>query len=43
MNATLGATEEFNRRNGNASLEEAVARVEQIVAGGTRAPATVTI
>ena len=30
VNATLGATEEFNRRNGNASLDEAVARVDVV-------------
>jgi isopropylmalate/homocitrate/citramalate synthase len=42
VNATLGATEEFNRRNGNASLEEAVARVERILAAADQ-PATVTI
>jgi isopropylmalate/homocitrate/citramalate synthase len=42
VNATLGATEEFNQRNGNASLDEAVARVERILAGA-RQPATVTI
>jgi hydroxymethylglutaryl-CoA lyase/(R)-citramalyl-CoA lyase len=42
VNATLGATEEFNRRNGNATLEEAVARVEQILAAADE-PATVTI
>jgi isopropylmalate/homocitrate/citramalate synthase len=42
VNATLGATEEFNRRNGNASLEEAAARVERILAAAQR-PATVTI
>jgi hydroxymethylglutaryl-CoA lyase/(R)-citramalyl-CoA lyase len=42
MNATLGATEEFNRRNGNASLDEAVARVEQILAAA-EVPATVTV
>jgi hydroxymethylglutaryl-CoA lyase/(R)-citramalyl-CoA lyase len=42
MNATLGATEEFNRRNGNASLDEAVARVEQILAGA-QVPVTVTL
>ena len=42
VNATLGATEEFNRRNGNASLDEAVARVEQILAAA-QVPATVTI
>ena len=42
LNATLGATEEFNRHNGNASLDEAVARVERILAAA-RVPATVTI
>ncbi|HXZ57530.1 MAG TPA: hydroxymethylglutaryl-CoA lyase [Gaiellaceae bacterium] len=42
VNATLGATEEFNQRNGNASLGEAVERVERILAAAS-APATVTI
>jgi isopropylmalate/homocitrate/citramalate synthase len=42
VNATLGATEEFNRRNGNASLDEAIARVDQILAAA-QVPATVTI
>ena len=42
VNATLGATEEFNRHNGNASLDEAAARVEQILAAA-QVPATVTI
>jgi isopropylmalate/homocitrate/citramalate synthase len=42
VNATLGVTEAFNRRNGNASLEEAVARVERILAAAEQ-PATVTI
>jgi isopropylmalate/homocitrate/citramalate synthase len=42
VNATLGATEEFNRQNGNASLDEAVGRVEQILAAA-QVPATVTI
>jgi hydroxymethylglutaryl-CoA lyase/(R)-citramalyl-CoA lyase len=42
LNATLGATEEFNRRNGNASLDEAVARVERILAAASE-PATVTL
>jgi len=43
VNVTFGATETFNERNGNATLAEAVARAEAIlaVAGGT--PATVTI
>jgi isopropylmalate/homocitrate/citramalate synthase len=42
VNCSLAATETFNRRNGNASLEEAAVRVEAILAGGDR-PATVTI
>jgi len=42
LNVTLGATEEFNRRNGNASLDEAVARVEAILAAA-EVPATVTL
>jgi len=42
VNATLAATEEFNRRNGNASLDEAVARVERILAAASE-PATVTL
>ncbi|MGB2954044.1 MAG: hydroxymethylglutaryl-CoA lyase [Gaiellaceae bacterium] len=42
VNCALGATEEFNRRNGNASLEEATARVEAILAAADR-PGTVTI
>src|SRR5581483_3618331 len=32
VNVTLGATESFNRRNGNASLAEATARVQRILA-----------
>ena len=42
VNATLGATEDFNRRNGNASLDEAIARVEWILAAATE-PVTVTL
>ncbi|MGB2874040.1 MAG: hydroxymethylglutaryl-CoA lyase [Gaiellaceae bacterium] len=42
VNATLGASEEFNKRNANASLAEAVARVERILAAAAE-PATVTI
>jgi hydroxymethylglutaryl-CoA lyase/(R)-citramalyl-CoA lyase len=42
LNATLGATEEFNRRNGNATLAEATERVERILAAAG-VPATVTI
>jgi isopropylmalate/homocitrate/citramalate synthase len=42
VNCTLAATESFNRRNGNASLHEALARVNAILARSER-PATVTI
>jgi isopropylmalate/homocitrate/citramalate synthase len=42
VNVTFGATEGFNRANGNASLEEAVARVDAILAAAD-VPATVTI
>jgi hydroxymethylglutaryl-CoA lyase/(R)-citramalyl-CoA lyase len=42
VNCTLAATEEFNRRNGNASLDEAVERVRAIIAAAT-VPATVTV
>jgi len=42
VNATLGATEEFNRRNGNASLAEATDRVARILSAAG-VPATVTI
>ncbi len=42
MNCTLAATETFNRRNGNASLDEALGRVRAIVAAA-RVPATVTV
>ncbi len=42
VNATLGATETFNQRNGNASLGEAITRVERILAAASE-PATVTI
>jgi hydroxymethylglutaryl-CoA lyase/(R)-citramalyl-CoA lyase len=42
LNCTLAATEQFNRRNGNASLAEALARVQAILAQAER-PATVTI
>ena len=46
VNLTLAATEAFNRRNANASLDEAVARVEALLARDTASPApgtTVTI
>ena len=42
VNVTLGATESFNRRNGNASLAEAAERVTAIVAA-SNVPTTVTI
>jgi hydroxymethylglutaryl-CoA lyase/(R)-citramalyl-CoA lyase len=42
LNCTLAATESFNQRNGNASLEEASARVERILAVA-RVPTSVTI
>jgi isopropylmalate/homocitrate/citramalate synthase len=42
VNVTFAATESFNRANGNASLAEAVARVEAILAAAAE-PATVTI
>jgi hydroxymethylglutaryl-CoA lyase/(R)-citramalyl-CoA lyase len=42
VNCTLAATETFNERNGNATLEEAVARVNAILAAADR-PATVTV
>jgi isopropylmalate/homocitrate/citramalate synthase len=44
VNVTLGATEEFNRRNGNASLVEATDRVERILAEATvSATATISV
>ena len=36
VNVTLAATETFNQRNGNATLEEAAARVERILAVADR-------
>jgi hydroxymethylglutaryl-CoA lyase/(R)-citramalyl-CoA lyase len=42
VNCTLAATETFNRRNGNATLDEAVERVCAIV-GRAERPTTVTI
>jgi isopropylmalate/homocitrate/citramalate synthase len=42
VNATFGATDEFNRQNGNASVDEAIARVGRILAAA-QVPATVTI
>jgi isopropylmalate/homocitrate/citramalate synthase len=43
VNVTFAATESFNRENGNASLAEAVARTEAILARASSVPATVTI
>ena len=46
LNVTLAATEAFNRRNGNATLDEAVARVQAVLARNTLSPgrpATVTL
>jgi isopropylmalate/homocitrate/citramalate synthase len=42
VNLTLGATDTFNRRNGNASLPDAIARVEGMLERA-RVPVTVTI
>jgi isopropylmalate/homocitrate/citramalate synthase len=42
VNVTLAATESFNQRNGNASLGDATARVERILAVADR-PSTATI
>ena len=36
VNVTFAATESFNRRNGNASLAEAIERAEQIVVAANR-------
>ncbi|HEU5216743.1 MAG TPA: hydroxymethylglutaryl-CoA lyase [Gaiellaceae bacterium] len=43
VNVTFAATETFNRRNGNATLAEAVERTEAILAAAGETPATVTI
>ena len=42
VNVTLGATESFNRRNGEMSRDEALAQVEAILASATE-PTTATI
>ncbi len=42
VNCTLAATDAFNRRNGNASLDEAVERVRAIIALAS-VPVTVTV
>jgi isopropylmalate/homocitrate/citramalate synthase len=43
VNVTFAATESFNRENGNATLAEALERVEAILARADGVPATVTI
>ena len=43
VNCSLAATESFNRRNGNASLEQAVERVAAILDAAASLPVTVTI
>jgi hydroxymethylglutaryl-CoA lyase/(R)-citramalyl-CoA lyase len=43
VNVTFAATETFNFRNGNATLAEAIARVEAILGTAGETPATVTI
>jgi hydroxymethylglutaryl-CoA lyase/(R)-citramalyl-CoA lyase len=43
VNVTFAATESFNRRNGNATLAEAVERAEAILGTAAATPATVTI
>jgi isopropylmalate/homocitrate/citramalate synthase len=43
VNVTFAATETFNLRNGNATLAEAGARAESILAAAGETPATVTI
>ena len=44
VDVTLGATDTFNRRNGNASLAEATARAERILAEADRATtATISV
>jgi hydroxymethylglutaryl-CoA lyase/(R)-citramalyl-CoA lyase len=43
VNVTFAATESFNERNGNATLDEAVARADAILSRRGQSPATVTI
>jgi isopropylmalate/homocitrate/citramalate synthase len=43
VNVTLAATETFNLRNGNATLSEAIQRMDAILGTAGRMPATVTI
>jgi len=43
VNVTFAATGTFNERNGNATLAEAVARTEAILAAAGETPATVTL
>src|SRR5438270_12220337 len=42
VNCTFAATEAFNRRNGNMSLEDAIAQAKSI-SGGSDRPTTVTV
>jgi isopropylmalate/homocitrate/citramalate synthase len=43
VNVTFAATETFNERNGSATLAEALARTDRIVAMAGETPATVTV
>src|ERR1700749_3021260 len=43
VNVTFAATEAFNRRNGNATLAEAIERTEAILGAAGQTPATGTI
>jgi hydroxymethylglutaryl-CoA lyase/(R)-citramalyl-CoA lyase len=43
VNVTFAATETFNLRNGNATIAEAIERVETILGAAGETPATVTI
>jgi isopropylmalate/homocitrate/citramalate synthase len=43
VNVNVGVTESFNRANANATLDEALARVEGILVAAAGVPATVTI
>ena len=43
VNVTFAATETFNERNGNATLAEAFARTDAILAAAGETPATVTV
>ncbi len=43
VNVTFAATETFNERNGNATLAEALARTDAILAAAGETPATITV